>query len=430
MDQTAYKYTNYNPYKTICDEYPAQIAQLEAELQLLNARIETVETAREASAAERQKNYETFLAANKRLLELRDARSKVGYLAFMAEVLEALEEHGMYEDSPEEGPKFKNGTNEAVGKVQPLLDQLSEKADLDDQLKEQIAEVEEIINRSGYGDGVNPMLDQTFDVIDLIEMRVDYNDLHWKRKVKKAELDKAAKLNQKLEACLNEPYSELHRLVQRKRTVEQDVAKAEQIKLRLGGAANSYERKLIHDECAAAFGNDKPARVLDRLGKELGSINHTIVKLDRRLRELAARATRTVETIVIDGNNLCYQQREFVGLSALRPAAHTLAKNHAVVVVFDASIRSKLKMSNQDIAAELGDQVITHIVASKQKADETVLDAAAASTAFVVSNDRFGDFPEKAAVRDQRIIRHEILNGKIFIHELQVLEDLLCAEKA
>jgi hypothetical protein len=59
--------------------------------------------------------------------------------------------------------------------------------------------------------------------------------------------------------------------------------------------------------------------------------------------------------------------------------------------------------------------------AAGHKADETVLDLVNKNDkAYVLSNDRFGDFNAKHAVRCGRIIRHEIVNGNIFVHDLQI----------
>jgi hypothetical protein len=48
-----------------------------------------------------------------------------------------------------------------------------------------------------------------------------------------------------------------------------------------------------------------------------------------------------------------------------------------------------------------------HVVASRAKADETILDAAYEPTVWVISNDRYGDYCEKAPVKEQRVVRHE-----------------------
>jgi hypothetical protein len=37
-----------------------------------------------------------------------------------------------------------------------------------------------------------------------------------------------------------------------------------------------------------------------------------------------------------------------------------------------------------------------------------------------MANDRFGDFNEKSVVKDGRIIRHEIVNGNVSAHDLQI----------
>jgi hypothetical protein len=44
----------------------------------------------------------------------------------------------------------------------------------------------------------------------------------------------------------------------------------------------------------------------------------------------------------------------------------------------------------------------------------------ATSFVYVLSNDRFAEYAEKPAVRDGRVLRHEILNGRILVHDLDV----------
>jgi rRNA-processing protein FCF1 len=147
------------------------------------------------------------------------------------------------------------------------------------------------------------------------------------------------------------------------------------------------------------------------------------VNLEDRLISISKRASRTIKSLVIDGNNLCYQQQNFIGLVALHAVAKNLSRSYPVLIVFDATIRKWLAMNDRDIAASFGDAVKVHVVATKQKADETLLDSAMDSTTYVISNDRFVDYPDKSAVRDQRVIRHEILNGKVFVHDLGVVEN-------
>ena len=226
---------------------------------------------------------------------------------------------------------------------------------------------------------------------------------------------------------LMEPLAELNKLKQRKSGLEMEIVRAKDFERRLSSAENGYDRKKIHDSCDANFGESKPAKVIRDKQKELESVNRNIGKLHDRLCLISARATRVIKALVIDGNNLCYQQQTFIGLAALQVVAQRLSSVFTVVIVFDASIRVLLKMNDRDIAAQFGNSVQVHVVSSKNKADETVLDTAVDISAYVISNDRFGDYPDKPAVRDKRLIRHEILNGRVFIHDLNVAEVIATA---
>jgi hypothetical protein len=45
---------------------------------------------------------------------------------------------------------------------------------------------------------------------------------------------------------------------------------------------------------------------------------------------------------------------------------------------------------------------------------------ATAPDAWVISNDRFREYTDKPAVRDDRLIRHEIVAGQLMVHDLDV----------
>ena len=38
----------------------------------------------------------------------------------------------------------------------------------------------------------------------------------------------------------------------------------------------------------------------------------------------------------------------------------------------------------------------------------------------MLSNDRFSEYRDKPAVREKRLITHEILNGQILVHDLDI----------
>ncbi len=239
----------------------------------------------------------------------------------------------------------------------------------------------------------------------------------------RAELNQVRLRKEQVDEQLREPLAELRKVQSQKSNLETEIDRAMTFDKRLNNASNSYERKMVHEECSANFSESSPARVISARQRELQSVNRTIGKLDDRLQSIVERASRVVKTLVIDGNNLCYQHKTFIGLSALQAVVQKLSRDFPVVIVFDATIRRQLQMSDREIAAQFRETVRVHVVASKQKADETLLDTARDPDTYVISNDRFKDFPDKPAVRDRRLIRHEILADSVFVHDLSVAED-------
>jgi hypothetical protein len=237
-----------------------------------------------------------------------------------------------------------------------------------------------------------------------------------------SQIQEVQRLKDRVDKKLVKLLAELNVLTQRKSETEADVAVAENLNVQLSRAPNSYERKMIHENCDATFGESKPAKVISEKRAVLESVKRNIQKLHGRIIVEANRAARTIKKLVIDGNNLCYQQQRFIGLAALLVVAKRLEDEFLVEIIFDASIRALLKMPDRDIAARFGDRVKVHVVSSQSKADETVLNIAADKSDYVISNDRFSDYPEKAAVLGNRIVRHEILSGQVFIYDLDVAE--------
>lgn len=236
--------------------------------------------------------------------------------------------------------------------------------------------------------------------------------------------DQLAQIRQKKEEVdeqLARPLADHREYEQRKTLLEAEIRRAEVFNQQLSTAANGYERKQIHEHCGAIFGDSKPSKVIESKRRELESVNRSIEKLEARLRLISTRATRVIKTLVIDGNNLCHQHDKFIGLPALRTLAERLSNDYSVIIVFDPTIRNLLRMSRSAIAMQFSNAVV-HVVSPPHAADETILDAAAGAFSYVISNDRFQEYRDKPAVRDQRILRHEILANQIFIHELSVAE--------
>lgn len=238
---------------------------------------------------------------------------------------------------------------------------------------------------------------------------------------------------QRLRAEMNTLRSRREFLEEDRSRLDQRLREVERLDERLTGAPNSYERRLLHEECERRFGSSRPRDVMretrgliQHSGREsqqvtthLASLDRNTKKLEARIKKIADRGSRVVRSLIIDGSNLCYQQQSFIGLTVLKPLCRTLVKTMNVTVIFDASVRRALEGDDVDLAKDLPGATV-HVVASRTSADETILDAAKDEYIFVLSNDRFAEYPDKAAVRNDRLIRHEILNGHAMVHDLAI----------
>ncbi|HEV8713705.1 MAG TPA: hypothetical protein VGX03_12875 [Candidatus Binatia bacterium] len=238
---------------------------------------------------------------------------------------------------------------------------------------------------------------------------------------KKEELELVAERKRRVDEVLAPLIQEMQNLESRKRRAESDLEAAQDFDRRLSSAGNSYERALIHEQCERKFGEGSPRRIVVEQQKEIRQIERDYDKAKRRAEDIGRKAGRKIDTIVIDGNNLCYEGGTFIGLSAIETLVPLLSRIYSVIVVFDSAIRRLLNTDDSGIQKRLGSHAKVHIVASRRLADETVLDLASANElTYVLSNDRFGDFNEKSVVKDGRLIRHEIVNGNVFVHDLQL----------
>lgn len=245
-------------------------------------------------------------------------------------------------------------------------------------------------------------------------------------------LEEVRVLERAIDEQLRAPLAELQQLVDDRATLQEDIEDAQAFEDALNAARDKRESAEIHRACAARFdGKSSPravlhdrTRKLDRAERDIAArrerLDRDVAKQRGRLDPIARGATLAIDALVIDGNNLCYEDGAFIGLAALRPAARALSERFRLTIVFDAGIRRQLSMQDDDIQARFGTAARVHVVASRVAADETVLDTAEPPGIYVISNDRFAEFPDKAAVSARRLIRHEILNGQILIHDLSV----------
>ncbi|MDF8362979.1 hypothetical protein [Achromobacter anxifer] len=225
----------------------------------------------------------------------------------------------------------------------------------------------------------------------------------------------------KLDETLLEPQQRLYDEERERTQLLDRIELAEKFEDELSKAA-SYEKRQIHSRCGSRLGDERPGVIMRESRKALRRVEADITKLRARIAELVKIASRDVRNIVIDGNNLCYEGGSgFIGLAALEAIVPVLAEAYKVTLIFDSGIRGKLKLSNKDIEAAFPDAAQVHVVASKRKADELVLDVAGDDRyTFVLSNDRFADFPEKSAVKEARVLQHEIFCQMARIYDLRI----------
>lgn len=237
------------------------------------------------------------------------------------------------------------------------------------------------------------------------------------------EVERIANRKQQVDAALAPIVKQIRDAEQKKSEVASVKRQAQRLDEELSNAENSYERAMVHQKCEEKFGIGNPRKVISHKDSEIRRLDRDLEKLQKRAKTVADKAARNIQKLILDGNNLSYQGDIFIGLSALKSLVPILADDYEVVLVFDASIRRALGSSDSDIRDILGADIQVHVVATSVKADETVLDLAGSDkTTFIVSNDRFAEFGEKPALRDQRVIRHEIVSGQVLIHDLGVAE--------
>lgn len=200
-----------------------------------------------------------------------------------------------------------------------------------------------------------------------------------------------------------------------------DIATAKRYDAALSNADTGQARAILHEECEACLGDSSPGRYISKQRGALAPLERDIDKLSRRIEHIISVATVDIDHLVIDGNNLCYAQNDFVGLAPLQALVPELLERYQVTLVFDASIRTLLKTRDAAIRATFPGGATVHVVASRGKADEVVLEQASGNPgAYVISNDRFADYPDKDAVSERRVLRHEIVGGTLSIMELGV----------
>lgn len=198
---------------------------------------------------------------------------------------------------------------------------------------------------------------------------------------------------------------------------------AQKYQRRLDNATTGKDRAIAHNDCERALGYSNPKKIINDETRNINRLQRDIDKIKTKLDDISAKLARPVKKLIIDGNNLCYEKgrdkSNFIGLKALIPLTKELAKSYDVTVIFDSQIRKILRAGDKEIAQQFDKSIKVHPVASKQLADETIVRTASDDkTTYIISNDRYADYADLAAVKMNKLIKHEIINNKVIINDL------------
>ncbi len=234
-------------------------------------------------------------------------------------------------------------------------------------------------------------------------------------------LNKVAKDKLNMDKILKPLLKQVDEFEEKKIKAKNILNKAIHFDDKLNKGNNSYERALIHEESEKQLGESRPQKIIKQQERIIRQIERDLEKIRKRAVINVEKASREIINIIIDGNNMCYEDNLFVGLAPLIKSTLILQEKYNIILVFDSAIRSQLKSNDNKIKSKFSDKIKIHIVASKQLADETILDISSGNKeSYIISNDRFGEYNDKEIVKNKRIIRHEIVHNKVIIHDLNI----------
>ena len=277
---------------------------------------------------------------------------------------------------------------------------------------------------------------------ELINIEIDYNlYIKLEKKDVKKELERVTiKLSENIKEFefWNSEYNRLSEfcdplyITEREiKNINDDISNLKSFIKELSYANNSYERKLIHEECEKKYGYGNPNNLLSKFNKKLNALNtkfnnqyESLVHFMQKEKEKNILKQK-IKTIVIDGSNLCYESgNKKIGPLAVSMLTQKLCVYYNIIVIFDNNLFLDYGLQNMTEEYQekiFGKNVKVHKVQSGRKADDILLEYAEKDdSCFIISNDKFRDNSSYEAVFYKRVIRHEIVAGKLIISELDI----------
>ncbi|MGO0628665.1 hypothetical protein ACTORR_01095 [Pseudomonas sp. SAR267] len=232
----------------------------------------------------------------------------------------------------------------------------------------------------------------------------------------------------KFEEHIREPQAQCLRYRQRLDLAKEKLAQAVNFQdLHRNAQSRSAEAAKVKGACSNYFGTDDIAQVVRHKTSDVADLERELAKCEQRLASLRQRDSRVIERLIIDGNNLCNRgrgkNRQFIGLTALSALVPALLSNwpgSEIILVFDPGITRKLQVSWEDIQGAFPASVETYRVDKGRSADEMIIELAYSPNAFIISNDRFAEFSNRPALKENRVFGHDITKKNILVNELWI----------
>lgn len=287
-------------------------------------------------------------------------------------------------------------------------------------------EVEAELNKHKPGEALLTQSLQRYRRFDLLEASATEAGMAQELQHLESLMESTRIASNKWEAMAGASVREWAKTARQLEMIDNDIAEAEVMERALSSAHNNkHKKRSIHQTCLARFDVQSPGVVLERLKRKRTYKEQELAKKKDRVEDNLRLLENAIETLILDGNNLCYRPAEngrstFIGLGVVSALIPHLSELYKVVVLFDPGICGRLATTEARLQAQFP-QARVSVMGNGAKADEGILAAAAFDAgAFIISNDRFADYSEQPAVKERRVLSHIIHTQSVQIQQLQV----------
>ena len=243
--------------------------------------------------------------------------------------------------------------------------------------------------------------------------------------------NKVAEAQRDVYEALEKTRRELDGIETKRERVEIKRDRAQEVERELANASTPEEKYRVYEKNGWGREMERPWQVrqacereIEAFSRQQESLARTRDKLEERLCEIAEKMSRDIRTLIIDGNNLLYDNKNnLIGDAPLQAlVSEFLSSNsYRVRVFFDPGVQRILGRRIREIESLFGENVEVVIAPPGTKADQMILaEADADSKTYVITCDRFHDYPDRQTVKDGRLLAHRVMEGSIHVPELGI----------